>query len=166
MAIYWCPNGNSDRQKKFHFLAKSTTEEKLTTFNMENVASRIRNIAPDLWSLFDILLRADLRLKHRNYCEKKKEAQSTHSASLASHGRRTGTVSQPAPDHGDIEMGDVSLNDWGDNKRFQYRFNRRQRRWTRKLTWARAWEYAARCTDYHSTWIDSWMLVFTGKLVC
>ena len=54
----------TDKESGFHFLAKSTTEEKLTTFNMENVASQIRNIAPDLWSLFDILLRADLRLKY------------------------------------------------------------------------------------------------------
>ena len=85
---------------------------------MANVASRIRNIAPDLWCLFDILLRADLQLKHRKLLREKKEVQSTHSASLASHGQHTGTVSQPAPDHGDIEMGDVSLNDWGSNQDF------------------------------------------------
>ena len=42
----------TNKESGFHFLAKSTTEQKLTTFNMEDSASQMRHIAPDLWSLF------------------------------------------------------------------------------------------------------------------
>jgi hypothetical protein len=103
----------TDKESGFHFLAKSTTEEKLTTFTMEDVASRMRHIAPDLWSLFNDLLCADLRLKHRKLLRDKKERQSVHPTSS-----RTGTGSQPVPDHGDIEMEDVALNDWANDQDF------------------------------------------------
>ena len=103
----------ADKESGFHFLAKSTTEEKLTTFNMEHLASQMRLIAPDLWSLFEVLLHADLRLKHRKLLRDNKERQSTHPTPS-----RTGTGSRPVPDHGDIEMEDVSLNDWGNNQGF------------------------------------------------
>ena len=42
----------TNKESSFHFLAKSTTEQKLTAFNMEDSASWMRHIAPDLWILF------------------------------------------------------------------------------------------------------------------
>ena len=53
------------RASGFHFTAKKTTAERLREFNIDEIASRMSILAPNLWSLFDLLLAADPKINYK-----------------------------------------------------------------------------------------------------
>src|ERR1700678_2751162 len=58
-----------------HFLARKTTESKLLEFNIPEMAMKMKDLAPHLWELLNILLEANPRLTNKhNWARKKAES--------------------------------------------------------------------------------------------
>jgi hypothetical protein len=53
------------RANGFHFTAKKTTAERLREFDIDELASNMSILAPDLWSLFSSLLAADTKVNYK-----------------------------------------------------------------------------------------------------
>ena len=53
------------RASGFHFTAKKTTAARLQEFNIDELASRMSVLAPNLWSLLDSLLAADPKINYK-----------------------------------------------------------------------------------------------------
>jgi len=85
------------KETGFHFLAKKMTEERLTAFDVDDLALRMQSAAPDLWHLTKTLLSANIDLNKRR-SERQKD-----SVTKAAIQKR---------EDGDIEMGDLSRDWW------------------------------------------------------
>ncbi|KAK6978314.1 hypothetical protein R3P38DRAFT_3235823 [Favolaschia claudopus] len=50
---------NSDRKRRLHFNAEHASAEDLEDFKIEEMVGQMKELAPDLWSLIQILLTRD-----------------------------------------------------------------------------------------------------------
>ena len=86
------------KETGFYFLARKTTESKLLEFNIPEMAMKMKDLAPHLWELLNILLEANPRLTNkRNWARKKAE-----SLGKARHRMKKNTMAD-----GEMELADI-----------------------------------------------------------
>ncbi|KAF8170079.1 hypothetical protein BJ912DRAFT_861513 [Pholiota molesta] len=101
----------AQKESGFWFSATTMTEEALTTFDIEELASRMQDLAPDVWKLFGILLSADVVNNHRRQARALHRVTKMTKGNAAQQGKDLGD--------GDIDMGDLHSQEFIDEPAFE-----------------------------------------------